>query len=262
MEEKKMRRLALFLVFILVTLSILIPVNVDASSGSVHIQGPVMAATQSNVTYKVYVDEYFEEYKCEMFIAGENLTGAKPLNGVTKTSSDGKFEFQITTPKVPQTLYISFRIYGYSGGKIVKILDRATTLTVVSALPIKVKIKNPNPYEINNVVLKFYVDGEYIGNTTVAKVKANSTKLVVYKWLPQNLEEGKHTLKIVIESDGIVFENGKSTYSYEFYYGKKPSYDYIYYLGLALLISLSTVFSLMLLGRKGKRGAPAPKWKK
>ncbi len=249
-----------FIVLVLLSLTAMLPYT-HASSGSVHIQGPIIAATQSNVTYKVYVDEYFERYKCEMFIAGQNLTGAKPLNSVSKTSNDGKFEFEITTPKVPQTLYISFRIYGYTGSKI-KILEREITLSVVSPLPVKVKIKNPNSYEIKDVVLRFYVDGEYIGNTTVDKVAANSTKTVVYRWIPQNLQKGKHTLKIVIESHGIVFENGKTAYSYEFYYGEKPSYDYIYYSGLALLIALSTVFSLMLLGRKGRKSAPAPKWKK
>ncbi len=256
-----MRAAAWLLVLLFFASLFLIPANVHGASGSVHVEGPAVAATETNITYRVYVDEYFEKYKCTMFIAGQNLSGAKPLNQVTKTSTDGKFEFYIVTPRVPQTLYISFKILGYMGDKIT-ILQREISISVVEPVPIKVKIKNPNTYEISDILLEFYVDGYYVGNTTVDRVKANSTKTVVYKWIPQNLEEGKHTLKIVIVSHGIVFENGKTTYSYEFYYGKKPSYDFIYYTGWGVLVAVSTVFSLMLLGRRGRKTAPPPKWKK
>lgn len=255
-----MRNLNIFLVFLFLSL-LLVPSQVEGVSGSVHVEGPVVAATETNITYRVYLDEYFEKYKCTMLIAGENLTGANPLNEVIKSSDNGKFEFEITTPKVPQTLYISFRVLGYRGDKIT-ILERELSVEIVNPLPIKVKIRNTNDYDVSNILINFYVDGEYIGNITVDKLKANNTESVVYKWIPQNIEKGKHTLKIVVASEGIVFENDKTTYSYQFYYGKTPSYDFVYYLGWGTLIVVSTIFSMMVLGRRSRKTAPPPKWKK
>ncbi len=93
-------------------------------------------------------------------------------------------------------------------------------------------------------------------------LKDNSTKEVVYKWIPQGLYDGEHTLTVKLSGNGVVFDNNQRIYEYKFYYGTPPSYDYITYLSWGLLILVSILFTLFFMGRKGKKGAPAPKWKK
>jgi len=256
-----MRGMAIVIVLLFIGSILALSGSVSAAEGGIHIEGPTWAATETKVKYRVYIDEPFEKYKCTMLLAGRNLTGAEPLNEVTKTSTNGSFEFEVTTPKVPQTVYISFKLYGINGDKI-RIFERKISLYVLRPLPIKVKLKNPNEYDIQNVELKFYVDGDYIGNMLVDKVKANSTKSVTYNWLPQNLQEGKHTLRIEIATPGIVFGNGKNIYSYQFYYGKPPSYDYIYYSSVGILVVLAGMLVFTYLSRKGRKTMAAPKWRK
>ena len=129
-------------------------------------------------------------------------------------------------------------------------------------MEIKVKLKNTEDYDVKNIKVDFYIDGVYIGNTTVDVIKANSTKLITYSWVPQGLYEGKHTLTVKISSDGVVLENGDREYVNEFYYGTQPTYEYVKYINLVLFLTALGFFILVFLGRKGRKSAPAPKWKK
>ena len=250
------------LIGMLLFLSIFAFADVHADSiGGVHIEGPSVAATETTVKYHVHVDAQFDEYKCAMLVGGQNLTGGEPLNQVIKSSKTGDFEFEFKTPKIAQKLYINFKIYGITG-KYIKIFQRTMTLDVVKPFPIKVEIMNVHSYPVYNVELRFYLDGIYIGNTTVSKVDAHSNKTVVYRWIPENVENGKHSLKVEIENPGITFGNGQSMYTRQIYYGTQPTYNYIFYLSIGLLIVLVILVTLMLLGRKSARAPTAPKWKK
>jgi len=250
-----------FLTFLL--LITLVPMS-QASQISIHIEGPTVIGTNQTVQYKVYTEGFFNEYKCGIILVGYNLTGADPLNLYVKSSKDGHFTFSVTAPNTPQTIYIHFKAYGMENEtKILAYEERVLEVQVKKAMDIKVKIKNVENYEIKNVVLSFYLDGRYIGNTTVEKIGANSTKNVVYKWIPEGIYSGEHVLTVKISSQGIVFENGKRVYEYKFYYDTSPpSYEYITYLSWGLLILVSALFTLYYFGRRGRKRGPSPKWKK
>ncbi len=240
-----------------------IPTGAHASQLSIHIDGPTVLGTNQTAQYKVYVEGYFHLFRCGIIMSGYNLTGAKPTNFFVTSSDNGHFVFNVTAPNVPQTIYLYFEAYGMKNSTTIGArASRELSIQVKKAMDIKVKIKNTEDYNLYNTVLSFYLDGRYIGNTTVNVIKANSTKDVVYKWIPNGLYDGEHTLTVKISGKGVVFENDQQTYQYKFYYGTPPSYDYITYMSWGLLIIVSTLFALFFLGKKGKKSGPAPKWKK
>ncbi len=241
----------------------ILPGNASAVAINMHIEGPSVAATESNVTYKISLEGFFDYYKCTMLISGKNLTGAKPVTQVIQQNSKGVFIFTLTTPKVPQRLYISFSGFGIlNSTNETSWIDRKVVLDVKEPKVITVKIKNPQTYEVTNVNLTFYVDGKYIGYVVVDKISPNSTKTVEYRWVPAGLSDGVHTLKVKIASDGVVFENGETVYTYDFYYGTPPNYDYFYYASVAILIALIFLVALIILGKVGRRSSvKKPKWK-
>ncbi|OYT60841.1 CARDB domain-containing protein [Euryarchaeota archaeon ex4484_178] len=257
-----MKNLSSTLILILLLLS-LVPLNGGASQINIHIEGPNVIGVNQDVGYKVYVEGFFSEYKCGLIISGINLTGASPVNELIKSSKQGYFIFNITAPSVAQTIQLNFRVYGMRNNKTIGAIgDRILKVDVKEVMDIKVKIKNVESYEIKNVKLSFYLDGRYIGNTTVDKIAPNSTESITYKWVPEGIYQGEHTLTVKISSEGVVFENDLQTYQYKFYYGPPPSYDYITYLSWGLLILVSTLFTLFYFGRRGRKAGPAPKWKK
>ncbi len=251
-------------IFLLVLLILTgLPVGAHASQLTIHIDGPTVLGTNQTVQYKVFVEGYFNLFRCGVIMTGYNLTGASPVNFFVTSSKDGHFIFNVTAPNVPQTIYLYFTAYGMKNSTTIGAkATRELSVIVKKAMDIKVKIKNPEDYALYNTVLSFYIDGRYIGNTTVKVITANSTKDVVYKWIPNGLYKGEHTLTVKLSGNGVVFENGKKTYEYKFYYGEPPSYDYITYMSWGLLILVSTLFTLLFFGRKGKKSGPAPKWKK
>ncbi len=257
-----MKRVPIILLISLILLST-IPVGVHGAQLNVHIEGPLVIGTNQTVQYKVYVEGYFPLYRCGIIMAGYNLTGGKPLNQFVTSSKDGHFVFNVTAPNVPQTIYLNFVAYGMLNDTTIgATVNRVLTVQVKEAMDIKVKIKNPESYSLYNTVLSFYIDGRYIGNKTVKVIGANSTKEVVYKWIPQGLYDGEHVLTVKLSGNGVVFDNGQQTYQYKFYYGTPPSYDYITYLSWGLLILVSVLFTLFFMGKMGKKHGPAPKWKK
>ncbi len=248
---------------ILLLVLTMVPGMSEGSKISIHVNGPTVIGTNQTVQYKVELQGFYDEYKCGVMLVGYNLTGASPTNEYVKSNNTGVFVFNITAPANPQTIYIYFNAYGMNNGtEGVEKVTRVLTVEVKKAVEIKVKLKNIEDYDVKNVKLDFYIDGMYVGNTTVDKIEANSTKLVTYFWIPQGLYEGKHTLEVKVSSNGVVLENGDRTFTSEFYYGEQPTYDYVKYLNLSLFLIVLAFFILFMLGRGGRKHAPAPKWKK
>ena len=257
-----MKKIVSILLLTLLIITV-VPTGAHAAQLNIHIDGPTVLGTNQTAQYKVYVEGYFNLFRCGIIMAGYNLTGASPTNFFVTSSKDGHFVFNVTAPNIPQTIYLYFEAYGMKNSTTIGArVSREIAVQVKKAMDIKVKIKNTEKYALYNTVLSFYLDGRYIGNTTVKVINANSTKDIVYKWIPNGLYDGKHTLTVKIAGKGVVFDNGQTTYQYEFYYGTPPSYDYITYASWGLLILVSALFTLFFLGRKGKKSGPVPKWKK
>lgn len=238
------------------------PLSSGASSAGMHVEGPTVVAMNTTVQYKVYINGDFDMYKCTLLIGGQNLSGAEPLSEVLKTSYDGYFTFDVTTPNATQTIYLDFRGYGLvNSTHKVKVFERKLAVEVKKSYTIVANVKNVENYTITNVTVNFYIDGRYIGNTTVDKIGANSTKQVKYIWVP-DVGDGEHVLEMRLIEKGVMFENNKVSYSRTIYIGNPPNYDWVGYLGIATLITLASLFTFMLMGKKHGKRENAPKWKK
>ncbi len=252
------------LILLAVFLMSLMTTPVHASSAGMHVSGPSVAAMNTNVTYHVQISGIFDVYKCTLLIAGQNLSGASPLNqsGVMQTNHDGNFVFTVKTPNATQTMYLDFKGYGIvnSTGKV-KIFERRIALEIKKSFTIVANVKNVENYTLYNITVVFYIDGNRIGDYKIDKITANSTKEIKYVWVP-DVHDGAHKLTIKLIGKGVIFANNQREITKEIYVGTPPNYDWIWYLGIATLSTLAVLFIFMFFGRKKGTRKAEPKWKK
>jgi len=240
----------------------MLPATNGATASGMHVEGPLVAATNATVKYKVTITNTFDIYKCTLLIAGQNLSGASPVNQTEQNNTNGVFEFTVHMPNATQTLVLSFKAYGIiNTTHKIKIFERRLYVDVKEAYTIIATVKNTETYTVKNVTVKFYIDGKYVGSETISSIAANATKKVTYEWVP-DVGDGEHVLKMVIASTGVVFNNNQQEYSRTIYIGTPPNYDWVEYLGIATLSVLAGWLVFMFLfGKRGKKEAK-PKWKK
>ena len=251
----------LTLAFILLSVPLIVTTSVSEGYGIMHVSGPSIVATNDTAHYTVTINGEFDVYKCTLLMGGENLSNAEPLGEVKKMNYNGVFKFDIHTPIIPQRIYLNFKGIGIiNSTNTTKIFEKKLIVEVKTPFMINVKVRDIENYDIRNVTVRFYIDGNYIGSTVINKILANSTKNVGYKWVP-SISEGAHQLKVEIDSKGIVFENGKNYYVREIYYGNPPSYDWVLYSGIGAIVALSTLLVFIMMGKKGRKQQAKPKWK-
>ena len=245
-------------VILLFAMYMLIPGRGAMTSG-IYIEGPTVVATNTTVHYKVTLSSVFDVYKCTLLMAGENLTGANPTDQVSKVGYIGEFEFKVQTPKKPQRIYLDFKIFGIlNSTEKIKTFEKKIAVDVKEPFVIHGSVKNVENYILRNVTVYFYVDGNPVGNITIDKIAPNSTKTFTYNWIP-DVKEGKHTIVMKVMSEGVLFQNGKNMYSMKIYIGSVPSYDWILYSAITVLIIVSTLYFIVLMGKKKRK--TGPKWK-
>ncbi|NPA75949.1 MAG: CARDB domain-containing protein [Euryarchaeota archaeon] len=252
---------AYLLIFLMLGSVLYLVPQTNAVSSGMHIEGPTVAATNTTVTYKVSITTFFDKYKCTLLIGGQNLTGASPVNQIMKNSTTGEFVFDVKTPDTPQRIYLDFKAYGIMNNSgNMKIFERVVYLDVKKTYMVVADLKNSEPYTVYNVTVNFYVDGKFIGNTTVKKIESNSSAKAVYHWVP-DVSDGPHKIEMKVVAKGVVFPNGQQSYSREIYIGKPPNYDWVGYVSIAGAAALGILFLFMFFGRK-KGHESKPKWKK
>ncbi len=255
--------------FILVTILLFVLTSSSLSFGnqytkgammsSIYVEGPTEVATNTTVHYKVTLSSIFDVYRSTLIIAGQNLSGAKPTDQISKVSYVGTFDFEVKTPKEPQRIYLDFRVFGTinATGKT-KVFEKKLVVDVKNPYVIHGTIKNIENYTIRNVTIYFYVDGKCIGNITIDKINANSTKSFTYNWIP-DVGKGEHTLEMRVLNNGVLFSNNKNSYSIKIYIGKQQSYEWILYGGIITLSIAMTLYIIVFIGRRKRK--VAPKWK-
>jgi len=242
----------------LILFSLLILPLSEARGISATIEGPTVVGTGETCHYKIYVNGYFDEYQIHVLLAGENLTGASPINETFNSSANNVFNVNITFPTVPGTVYIYVQSVGIVNGSQPSINITYLQVKVIKSIPFIVKVKNPTPYTIKNVNVTFYLDGSFAGNVTVPSISPNSTVNVTYNYVGI-ISNGTHTLKAIINSNVLEFSTGSRSYTIQFYYGKPPDYTWVWYV-IAFIVIIS-IFFYYTFSQSKKRPA-LPKWKR
>jgi hypothetical protein len=101
-----------------------------------------------------------------------------------------------------------------------------------------VGVTNNENVAASRVLVDFYVDNEYIGNTTIANIGAGATENATVAWDATFEKEGKHQLRAVIDpSDRITeIDKGNNEVTRTIYLGDPPEAE-----DLSLYYSLATV---------------------
>ncbi len=230
-----------------------------AMTSSIYVEGPTEVATNTTVHYKVTLSSIFDVYRGTLLIAGENLTGAEPTDQISKINYVGVFDFKVKTPKEPQRIYLDFRVFGTinATGKT-KVFEKKLSVEVKNPYIIHGSIKNIENYTIRNVTVYFYVDNKYVGNITIDKIDANSTKSFTYNWIP-DVGRGEHIVEMRVLNNGVLFSNNKDVYKIKIYIGNPPSYDWVLYGGIIILAITSILYIMIIMGRRKRRRSP--KWR-
>ncbi len=224
------------------------------NNGFFTITGPSEVAVGSNFTYTVTVQHIFTQYELVMIPSGYNLTGASPVSPQYINGTFAPITFTMTAPTVPTTMTLFFQLRALIGSSVFY-YNETVNLAVVKYTLLHAVIRNPSSYAINNLNVSFYVNGKYVGSSTV-NLTANSTQNVTYKWLSGTLSPGVYSVSININNPIVKYVNGPE-YSIQIQSGN-PNMNYIYAGIIAfLLIIIAVMFIGAYYSRKRK-----PKWKK
>lgn len=162
-------------------------------------------------------------YKAE--IIADNKTGSL-VSPSTGTSSSGKFKLNLTMPGyAPQTIKIMFNVTSedlVSGDTTEK--TREIEIRVVDPIVLRATVYNTGSIDAVNVTAKFYADDEYLGTQTF-DLAAGSSTVLSYNWTWANIDDGKHTVKVVIDgaNDLVEFSNGNNICSLTIYVGDESN---------------------------------------
>ncbi len=227
----------------------------------VKVVGPQKAGVGSKVDFSIVCYGVYDNYALYYYVIGENLAGASPTEPESVRSSSGKFNVTVTMPGRPQEVEVVFRVLASDGDNHYSRTIRYR-VEVVESITFSVVVSNPTNTTVEDVRVHFYVDGKYIGNTTVSKIAPETNTTVAYTWSVPEIKPGKHTLRVKIEGSATLFNTGQTVYTEEFYYGEEQE-DYAWVLyALAFALFGTAGFMLMSSMRRRRAAAAVPKWKK
>lgn len=203
--------------------------GVEGSDATVSIilHGPTEVATGGTGEFTVTIDDLSTANGTPLASAkfgyGVSLSG-KDLGGAALNSPTGKVSGDSTMLSHTEPLgdnHFNFTFVGPESGQRVTIMvtaliandngattgDRWNTVSCVvdvkksREVDLKASVYNKGGVETKNVVVDFYVDGKYIGNSTVETLGAGTSQNVSIKWDATFASIGDHEVKIVIRSD-------------------------------------------------------------
>jgi hypothetical protein len=256
-EAEKMKKIGIFIAIILI-FSLIIPVS-QARGLNVEIYGPTTVGTNGTYEYKIVLNGYFDGYGYHLFLTGSNISGGTTNELTGLSYSTNVFYVNITFPSTPETVYIYVMGIGIVNGSSQKVTSiNYIQVNVIKSIPIQVKIKNLQPFEVKNITVSFFLNGKLIGNSTIQSISPNSTANVTYNYIG-SFENGVNTISVRLNTNLVKFSTGSNVTTIYFYYGKPPNYDWLWYLLAGIVIFTVAIIYLY---SAGKKRPGSPKWKK
>jgi hypothetical protein len=210
-----------------------LPVSKDAGAYSdmmVSLEIPTYAAKSEVLACKLKVtggpaSDIGGNFSYKAEIIADNETGAL-LSPSSGSSASGVFNLSITMPGYgPQTLTIRINATStdpVSGDSREKVRDYE--LKVLDPIVLRATVYNTGVVDAKNVTAAFYADGEYLGVRTF-DLRAGSSTVLVYNWTWVNIDNGKHTVTVVLDdsNDIVEFSNGNNVYTMTVYVGDESN---------------------------------------
>ena len=206
--------------FIILTLTLLLAISifsgVQAQSDSevrIYVFGPANVATNSVTSFDVNVvggpGSDGGNYSLKVYLEGTNLTGAKPTKSspLTPKSETGNFTINVTAPRSSQTITLVINATSQKDSERMY-SEYRHEIQVIEPIVISAKIENTGDVDLRNVVVKFYVDGDYIGDQSITYLGAKNSTTISYEWLATGVQPGRHEVIITVDmnGDGVIDE--------------------------------------------------------
>lgn len=199
------------------------------------------------------------------YFAGSNLTGISPTSTVHKfQAGQPDFSFNVTSPNLSQTLYVTVTSAAQYGSTHVK-SSKTFQVDIVDPIVFHAVVLNTGVSTVQNLTVDFYLDNSAnpVGNVTVKSIAPNQADTVNFTY-PLNptkfLGNGEHTLKVAANSPLITINGKLGSSTSNFYYGTPPNYNWIFYVAAVVVVFMG--FLALSSGRRAKPGMRTPKWRK
>lgn len=219
-----------FLIFTLIT----VPGLSHAQYDDVHvfIDGPDSVQTNTTVEYTIKITggpAEGNENGTWSFVArleGEEQPLIAKIYPDMLNSTENTFKANISFPNDSQTIKLIVNGSSYTNltdkmwsGDIVQEIDVFEPIIInISAV-----IRNPSEMDVEDVLISFYIDGNFIGQKS-ENIPANSTKKVYYNWIASKADEGQHDVQVRINDDSrlLEFNQGDNIFNMTIYVGERP----------------------------------------
>ncbi len=258
-----MRRFAALLL-VIIFVSLLIPApQVDAQPESevrIFVFGPDILATGASAEFNVTVvggpADDGGNFSIRAYLDGTNVSGALPLKSspLELTTKTGKFSVNVTSPTISQKVKLfinatSAKNNSRSWGETEYEID------IVKPIKLKAMIENKGSIDLRNLIVKFYVDGNYVGFENLSALDAGASATVTHEWLVTGLASGRHELKATVDlnNDGMISERDGDIVSIQYFYKEYDDIHPAIIIAVALLMIIVLLFLFRTVRRK-RRG--------
>ncbi len=241
-----MRRLARALPLVVLAV-LLLPLALADVTGPLvaEVQGPQGLAPAQRAFYNVTISggpTGQVNYSVRYYVTGANVSGASPTIGspATVTGTGLRYQINVTSPGVEEDLTLVVTV---TASQIPNIQENTTVsypITVKTPIVLSATFHNSSTTAAVNVTVRWYVDGTFVGTSTIKQIAANGDATVTFDYVPIGLSAGEHTVtaEADLDHDGTINPSrGEVATSTIFYNQAAPlSSGWVILIGIAVFI--------------------------
>lgn len=190
-------------IFIFALLMLSIPITVhnseaqDLSQAGVRIfieKGPKEVFVNESASYRVRIGGSFGKEADNWTLKTDATIDAKIEDRTQESNESNMFTVQVTVREKGDAK-IKFKAYCGKDGEV-RYSEDSFEIDAVKPVTTKVTIENPTDYELSNVEVGLFVDGDLKNITKINKLGADEKKTLTMKWSKEGYSSGKHELEI------------------------------------------------------------------
>lgn len=194
-----------FSIFIFALLMLSIPLSMqdaeaELSQTGVRIfveKGPKDVFVNETTTYKVRIGGSFAEDAENWTLKTSVDIDATVEDSVQESNTTNVFSVKITF-KEKGDANVKFKAFCGKGGET-RYTEDSLKIDATKPVTTKVKIENPTDYELNNIKVGLFVDGDLLNVTTVDKLGAEEKKTLTMKWSKEGYSSGEHIVEVWVD---------------------------------------------------------------
>lgn len=209
------------------------------------IQGPSAVAPGSLNLYTITVTggpaADNGTFEISYVVQGDNTVGADPIVPALLSNREGRFEVNISAPEAEGRveLFVRASSIGELGNESG---ETRFAMDVLTPIELRTTLRNNGAAAAENVDVRFFVDGNLVGNTSVARLGPGAQTEVSITFIPVGIGIGRHTVKVEadLDGDGVISPERGELLASEFFYKSEET-------NLPAILGTITVFIVSIL---------------